>query len=73
MLSATPIPVYDRPAGTRVSPLSPCTVGTSPLSFNDFRNFASVVRGCNLALKCATRFISFNRALRGKEGSRNRV
>jgi hypothetical protein len=35
------------------TPLSPCTTGTSPLLFHDFRNFALLVRGCNLALKCA--------------------
>ena len=33
--------------------LSPCTTGTSPLLFHDFRNFALQMRGCNLALKCA--------------------
>jgi PilZ domain len=34
-------------------PLSPCTTGTSPPLFHDLRNFALLVRGCNLALKCA--------------------
>jgi len=34
-------------------PLSPCTTGTSPPLFHDFRNFALQMRGCNLALKCA--------------------
>jgi hypothetical protein len=35
------------------TPLSPCTTGTSPPLFHDFRNFAMPVLGCNLALKCA--------------------
>jgi hypothetical protein len=50
-----------------VSPLSPCTTGTSRHPFHDFRNFASVVRGCNLALKCALRFIWCNRAPEGRK------
>jgi PilZ domain len=35
------------------TPVSPCTTGTSPPLFHDFRNFASLMRGCNLTLKCA--------------------
>ena len=35
------------------TPLSPCTTGTSPPLFHDFRNFALPMRGCNLGLKCA--------------------
>src|SRR6266850_3235802 len=50
-----------------VLPLSPCTTGTSPLPFHDFRNFASVVRGCNLALKCAHRFIWCMGARQGRK------
>ncbi len=34
-------------------PLSSCTNGTSPLLFHDFRNFAWLMPGCNLGLKCA--------------------
>jgi len=35
------------------TPLSPCTTGTSPPLFHDLRNFALLMLGCNLALKCA--------------------
>jgi hypothetical protein len=35
------------------TPLSPCTTDTSPPLFHDFRNFSLLMRGCNLALKCA--------------------
>jgi|HubBroStandDraft_1064217.scaffolds.fasta_scaffold02300_11 hypothetical protein len=34
-------------------PVSPCTTGTSPPLFHDFRNFALLMLGCNLGLKCA--------------------
>jgi hypothetical protein len=33
--------------------LSPCTTGTSPPLFHDFRNFALLMPGCTLALKRA--------------------
>jgi len=36
-----------------IMPLSPCTTGTSPPLFHDFRNFALPMLGCNLALECA--------------------
>jgi hypothetical protein len=42
-----------RPARHLFTPLSPCTTDTSPLLFHDFRNFALLMLGCNLALKCA--------------------
>lgn len=35
------------------TPVSPCTTGTSPPLFHDFRNFALRMLGCNLGLKCA--------------------
>jgi PilZ domain len=38
---------------TTATPLSPCTTGTSPPLFHDFRNFALLMPGCNLGLKCA--------------------
>jgi len=38
---------------TSVTPLSPCTTGTSPQLFHDLRNFALRMLGCNLGLKCA--------------------
>jgi hypothetical protein len=43
-----------------IMPLSPCTSGTSPPLFHDFRNFALPMLGCNLALKCVAE-VSKNR------------
>ncbi len=43
----------DLPSQPPATPLSPCTTETSPLLFHDFRNFALLMPGCNLALKCA--------------------
>src|SRR5271167_4888314 len=53
MLSAARNPRSDHHHTISATPLSPCTTGTSPLLFHDFRNFALLVLGCNLALKCA--------------------
>src|SRR5271163_1063347 len=53
MLSAARNPRSDHHHTISATPLSPCTTGTSPPLFHDFRNFALLVQGCNLALKCA--------------------
>ena len=53
------------------TPLSPCTTDTSPLLFHDFRNFALVVLGCNLALKCAHAQLEWCMARTGRKGVAN--
>src|SRR5271157_5448485 len=53
MLSAKCCRRSDRAHSIAATPLSPCTSGTSPPLFHDFRNFALLMLGCNLALKCA--------------------
>jgi len=53
MLSANCCDHSDGTHSIAITPLSPCTTGTSPPLFHDFRNFALPMRGCNLALKCA--------------------